>query len=200
MLRWLKSLFVDALKAEVLAILTVIVPPAAVIWATGWGFLTTSHRVAGWVIVGAASAGGVFVFSVALNIVQWRRAASPRSVHLVAQGELMALWWHMGAQGATPAMQIVGDFQITNVTSFNVTIPKSVLTVSHRTWKVIPRRTRVEGPGLYQPLRAQSFAQHRFMWISPPILKEGRVLHARVGLIDNLGRTNWGEWLDFRYM
>jgi len=200
MLQWLKSLFADALKAGVLAALALIVPPAAVIWATGLGFLTSSHRVAGWMIVGAASLGGVSVFSVALNFMQWRRASVPRSVHLVAQGEPTALWWHMGKQGATPAMQIVGNFHITNVAPSHITIPRSVLTVAHNSWRVIPRRTRVEGPGLYRPIEAGSFVRDRLMWISPPIVKEGRVVHARVGLIDNLGRINWGEWLDFRYM
>jgi hypothetical protein len=201
MLQWLKSLFADALKQGVLAALALIVPPAAVISATGLGFLTTPHRVAGWAIVGAASLAGVFVFSVALNFMQWRRTALPRSVHLVAEGGFSGEpWWHTGAQGATPAMQICGSFHITNVTSFTITIPKSVLIASYRTWGVIPRRTRVEEAGLYEPLMAQSFVQDQFTWwISPPILKEGQVLHARVGLIDNLGRTSWGEWLDFKY-
>ena len=31
-----------------------------------------------------------------------------------------ALWWHMGAVGDQPAMQIVGDLNVTNISKYGV--------------------------------------------------------------------------------
>ncbi len=98
-------------------------------------------------------------------------------------------------------MQVVGDFHVTNVSPFNVTVPRSILVVSHKVWGVIPWRTRVNGFGISQTvLKSHHLFRERLGWsIEPPLLKIGQVLHARPGLIDNFGRTNWGEWVDFKY-
>jgi len=96
-------------------------------------------------------------------------------------------------------MQIVGDFHITNVAPFAVTVPRTVLLVSYKACRVIPWRLRIEGPGVYKGIDARTLLRERLMWtIQPAILQQGQVLRAKVGLIDNLGRTNWGTWLEWK--
>src|SRR5215472_2254219 len=148
MLKWLKSLFTDITKAAILSLLATLVPPAALVVSEGRDFVRMPHSVQGWVFLFGTGGAGLLVFSVVLNVAQWVRIrkATRRTLRIVAEGYPTSVWWHMGAAvGGVPAMQVVGDFHITNVAPFDVTVPRTVLVVSYKVCWVIPWRLRIEG-------------------------------------------------------
>lgn len=198
---WWHSLTINTVTAVIIAVVSGVLPPAAVLWAYGLSFFKTTHQVPGWVILSSVAVAGLFMFIVGFNIRQWskRRQAARGTLAIVAEGYPTSLWWHMGAVGSAAAMQVVGDFHITNLTPHTLTVPRTILVASYKLWWIVPRRLRIEGAGVYEAVPGDALTRDRFSWwIEPPILQAGRTLHAKVGLIDNLGRTNWGEWLEWK--
>ncbi len=203
MIKWLRSLLADAAKSAILSLLATVTPPVAIVLTRGRAFMSTPSLVPGWALLVGAGAAGLLLFSIGLNVVQsirFRRAGQ-QTLMIVAEGDPRGLWWHMGAMGDAPAMQVFGGFHITNRSPYNVTIPRSVLLVSYRQWRVIPRQRRVESDGLFNTvLQAHHLVREQLhWWVVPPVLKSGQVLRAKVGVLDNFGRTNWGEWREWRY-
>lgn len=45
-----------------------------------------------------------------------------KSIILVPMSRANSLWWHMGSMGGRPAMQIVGDLNVTNISKYDVVI------------------------------------------------------------------------------
>ncbi|MGJ7488601.1 hypothetical protein ACSFA2_25270 [Variovorax sp. LT2P21] len=43
-----------------------------------------------------------------------------KTMVLIPVARQNALWWHMGAMGDQPAMQIVGDLNVTNISKYGV--------------------------------------------------------------------------------
>jgi len=41
----------------------------------------------------------------------------------------------------------------------------------------------------------------RLIWfVERPFLMKGQTMRAKVGLVDNLGQVNWGEWSTWKYL
>src|ERR1700681_1176798 len=45
-----------------------------------------------------------------------------KTIILIPVSHQNALWWHMGSIGAQPAMQIVGDLNVTNISNHSIHI------------------------------------------------------------------------------
>jgi hypothetical protein len=200
---WWHSFSINTVTTIIIVVVFGVLPPAAVLRAYGLSFIKTTHPVPGWLILCSAAVGGLFVFSAGLNIWQRlsQRRAARRTLAVVAEGYPTSVHWSLGKRGDTPVMCVAGDFHITNLRSQNISVPRTVLIVAHRRWRVIPRRLRIEGAGVYEGIEAGALVRDRLLWwIEPPVLKTGETLHAKVGFIDNLGQINWGEWLDWKYL
>jgi hypothetical protein len=201
---WWNSLTINAVTTVILTALFGALPPAGLLLAYGLDFITAAHLIPGWAVLCSVAVAGLFVASVGLNVRQWaaRRRHMQRTVQVVAQGYSTSLLWDMGTRVGppdSPVMSVRGDFVVTNLTPLSVTVPRAVLLASYRSWYVVPRRKRVEGPGVYKPISGQGQVSERLQWeIEPPVVRRGEVLRAKVGLIDHLGRTNWGEWLHWK--
>src|SRR5690349_9763530 len=89
-------------------------------------------------------------------------------------------WWHMGAMGDKPAMQIVTKFTVTNISSYDVYIPTAVLKT--RTFK----SKRVQGFALVKNMQNDYYGGFLIpsggiteltvdFWITPPLKKENEV-------------------------
>lgn len=195
-----------AVTTIIVAALFGVLPSVGVLLAYGWAFLRTTHPIPGWAVLCALATGGLFAASVVLNVGQWltRRRERGRTVQAVAQGYPSSLNWNMGARMGppdVPLMMVWGDFHITNLTPHNVAVPRAILLASYKRWYVVPWRKRFEGPGIYNPIAGGRAMRERLHWnIEPPILRKGAALRARLGLIDHLGRVNWGEWLNWKYL
>ena len=205
MRNWVKSLFAGLLTDEIKGLVTVglsalLASQGALLWAYGVGFLRNSHPVFGWLIASAVGVGVLFLPSVALNVIQWRRARRTRNFVIVAEGHPMALHWGMGTQGDKPVMIVAGDFHITNLTAQNLGVPRTELIVSYWTWGVIPRRKRVAGIASVNVIQGRKQGRERLIWmIEPPVLKRGQTLRARPVIVDGLDHVNKGKWRDWIY-
>lgn len=203
---WWRAFAINTATTIIIGILSGTLPPMAVLWAYGFGFITATHPIPGWAILGALVGAGLLVFSIGLNAAQWLRdrRRRRRTLTIVAEGYPNALNWSMGEKTApvkAPVMMPCGDFHITNVTSSNMTIPRTVLVARYRLWGVIPWRRRVDGAFPSNVIQGRHLLRERLIWmVEPPFLNKGQTMRARVGLVDNLGQVNWGEWYDWSYL
>jgi hypothetical protein len=134
----------------------------------------------------------------------------PKTTLIVLPDHETRLWWHMGGVSGKPAMQIVGDFYFTNITSEPILVTKTFILAY--TWKCgfIPFPKRVEGhvfvqhaerdvSGPYHILPRHTSKGMANWWIQPPIKKEGQTLRARTCFIDHFGNEHWLPALTWRY-
>jgi hypothetical protein len=101
----------------------------------------------------------------------------------------------MGSTAGQPMMQIVGDFDVTNMTTYPIVLsavkmkkPKYYghVTVWHESNNQIP-------PGALRKIR---FHFH----LSPPFLKQGEPLEADIAVLDQFGNEHWIRNVHFRYV
>jgi hypothetical protein len=124
-----------------------------------------------------------------------------KTMILMPMARQNALWWHMGAMGDQPAMQIVGDLNVTNISKYGVFVmgaklrkPKAVghaLVHGHdsdmySTKNIIPQ-------GGVSDLRFDFFVQ-------PPVREKGQPFKADVAIIDQFGNEHWLRGLEFPYL
>jgi hypothetical protein len=50
-----------------------------------------------------------------------------RTVVLIQETQINSLWWHQGSWNDKPALQVVGDFLVTNIWSKEIKVPVAVL-------------------------------------------------------------------------
>jgi hypothetical protein len=85
-----------------------------------------------------------------------------------------AYWWHMGGVGNNPAMQIVGDFLVTNISATPVRIPQMELRYGLWGRKSVRGGIIVEGPnqmfGMYDIQPNATRDSRADFWIVPPVL------------------------------
>lgn len=123
-----------------------------------------------------------------------------KTLILIPVSRQNALWWHMGAMDDQPAMQIVGDLNVTNISKYGVFVmgvrlrkPRAVGHASVRahdsnlygTQHVIPQ-------GAISDLRFDFFVQ-------PPVCEKGEKFKADVAIIDQFGNEHWLKGLEFPY-
>ena len=126
----------------------------------------------------------------------------PKKTLVILSAHERHIWWHMGGVSGKPAMQIVGDFYFTNISSEPVPVLKTFLTVYYTKWGFIPFSKQVEGNvfGSKTSLLPHCTMECRAdWWITPPVKKEGEKLRGRACFIDNLGNEHWTQVLMWRY-
>ncbi len=134
----------------------------------------------------------------------------PRRTLVIVPGNERDFWWHMGGKGSQLAMQIVGDFYFTNISTEPAIVPKTYLVAYCFKWKVIPWSIRVEGLisirhpdndiyGEYEiPARFTTEGQAHW-WISPPVKETGKHLRGKACFVDQYGNEHWTQVLTWRY-
>lgn len=106
-------------------------------------------------------------------------------------------WWHMGAKGKEPAMQVVARFYATNLTGTHnllamyaklrkpASMGNASFVVNHKSIdKLEPKCTAMV---------------HVDFWIRPPIKNAGEEFVADVGIVDQWGQEHWIKKVKFRY-
>src|SRR3989338_4173758 len=134
----------------------------------------------------------------------------PKSTLVILPEHEHHLWWHMGGRNGKPAMQIVGDFYLTNITREAVLVPKTYMIAYQCKWGLIPLVKKVEGNVFVRYSQGDIFGSYYIpprhttecradWWIQPPIKMEGKKLRGRACFIDQFGNKHWTPVLRWRY-
>ena len=112
-----------------------------------------------------------------------------------------ALWWHMGSTGDQPAMQIVGDLNVTNICKYNVVVMGAKLprpkAIGHA--MVRAHDSNVYGSEHHIPQGGISDLRFDF-FLQPPVSEAGKPFKADVAIIDQFGNEHWLKGLEFPYI
>ncbi|WP_434717186.1 hypothetical protein P5X00_40025 (plasmid) [Paraburkholderia sp. A2RO-4L] len=129
-----------------------------------------------------------------------------RTIVAVQQSQINALWWHLGRMGDRPMVQVVGDFNTTNVWTDNVRLTGAILRYRH--WGF--RSHTVRGDASVKDLRSAYSGNYPI----PPnemtrvrvgfhyLLKHrtpGKRFRADLAIIDQFGNHHWIRGLVFRH-
>lgn len=125
----------------------------------------------------------------------------PKTMILIPVARDNALWWHMGSMGDQPAMQIVGDLNVTNISKYGVYVMGAKL----RKPKAVGHAfVRAQGSDMYDTksiIPEGGVTDLRFdFFVQPPVRNKGEPFTADVAIIDQFGNEHWLKGLEFRYV
>lgn len=123
-----------------------------------------------------------------------------KTMVLIPVARQNALWWHMGAMGDQPAMQIVGDLNVTNISKYGVFVMGAKL----RKPKAIGHAlVRAHDSNMYSSkniIPQGGVSDLRFdFFVQPPVREKGQSFKADVAIIDQFGNEHWLKGLEFPY-
>jgi hypothetical protein len=119
--------------------------------------------------------------------------------------------WRMGKLNDKPAMQIIADFYLTNITQEDLFVLKTYFVPYHgKGW--IPSSLPVEGnvfvmnhvvaggaPGTHKIPPGFTYEGHADWWIQPPIKNEGQTLTGRGCFVDQYDNEHWTAVITWKY-
>jgi hypothetical protein len=127
-----------------------------------------------------------------------------RTVVLIPEVQINSLWWHQGSQAGRPALQVVGDFNVTNTWTAPVKLAAAKLR-----YREGLRRKTVLGMvdvkdfashyhGRYAMLpNAMTHARVHF-FAANTSREEARPLVADIAIVDQFGNEHWIKGLTFK--
>jgi hypothetical protein len=123
-----------------------------------------------------------------------------KTMILIPMPRANALWWHMGAMGNEPAMQIVGDLNVTNISKYGVIVMGAKLRKPEAVGHAI---VRAQDQNLYSSkhmISSGGVSDLRFdFFVQPPVRKPGEPFRADVAIIDQFGNEHWIKKIQFSY-
>lgn len=125
----------------------------------------------------------------------------PRTMVLIPASRPNALWWHMGAMGDKPAMQIVGELHITNISKYGVFVMGAKLRKPKAVGYAMVRsqESNMYGTKHVVPEGAVSDLTFDF-FVQPPVCEKGKPFKSDVAIIDQFGNEHWIKGLEFPYL
>lgn len=124
-----------------------------------------------------------------------------KTMVLIPVASQNALWWHMGAMGEQPVMQIVGDLNVTNISTYGVFVMGAKLrnpkAVGHA--HVRAHDSNIYGTKNIIPQADVSDLRFSF-FVQPPVREQGQPFKADVAIIDQFGNEHWLKGLEFPYL
>lgn len=124
----------------------------------------------------------------------------PRTMILQPVARQNALWWHMGSMGGNPAMQIVGDLNITNISRHDVVVMGAKLRKPRAIGHAFVRAQGANVYGSNHPVPVGGISDLRFdFFVQPPVRDKGQVFKADVAILDQFGNEHWLKGLEFAY-
>lgn len=107
-------------------------------------------------------------------------------------------WWHLGSTKGKPAMQVVCDWYITNISDVDVLICGVSLRKPKTIGNICVRHQHQDIYGSYSiPPGCTTEARADF-WIQPPIRKEGDPLVVDIDFVDQFGNSHRVRKVKFR--
>ncbi len=153
-------------------------------------------------LIGAIAAivtilGGVFA------TFKWERGFWVRARHFVTRykpkvprqtirilPQIHGCWWGNGSVAGKPAMQVVGQWHVTNITGDNVRLLGAKILKPLTEGHVITRHPDENIFGSYLILPGETTEVHSDFWVIPPTCKEGKDFKTSVILIDQYGNEH----------
>lgn len=124
-----------------------------------------------------------------------------RTMILIPVANQNSLWWHMGAVGDQPAMQIVGDLNITNVSKGDVFVMGAKLKKPKAIGHAMVRAQGSNSYGSKNIIPEGGVSDLRFdFFVQPPVSELNQSFKADVAIIDQFGNEHWLKGLEFPYL
>lgn len=99
-------------------------------------------------------------------------------------------WWHLGSENGEPAMQVVCDLYITNISTAEVLICGVSLIKPKIIGRIFVRLPHRDIYGSYPILPGCTTEARADFWIQPPICKENEPLVVDIDFIDQFGNSH----------
>ena len=122
-----------------------------------------------------------------------------RTVILIPIARPNALWWHMGAIGDKPAMQIVGDLNVTNISRYGIYLMAAKLRKPRATGFVMEGAHDSNMYGNHMIVEGGVSDLRFHFFVQPPVCSEGQPFKTDVAIIDQFGNEHWLKGVAFPY-
>ena len=160
------------------------------------GVLTIAGTIFGW--FGKAWRWGVSLFGSATSA--GMIDVPKKTLILIPVSRQNALWWHMGSMGDQPAMQIVGDLNVTNISKYGVFVMGARLRKPKAVGHALVRAHDSNMYGTKHLIPQGRVSDLRFdFFVQPPVREKGKPFKADVAIIDQFGNEHWLKGLEFAY-
>lgn len=107
-------------------------------------------------------------------------------------------WWHLGSTKGKPAMQVVCDWYITNISDVDVLICGVSLRKPKTIGNIYLRHQHQDIYGSYSISPGCTTEARADFWIQPPIRKEGESLVVDIDFVDQFGNSHRVRKVKFR--
>jgi len=136
---------------------------------------------------------------------------SPKHSMIVLLQQERSNRWRMGTLNEKPAMQILADFYLTNITHEDVFVLKTYFVPYNGTgWfpsslpvdgNILVKNRIVTGgtPGRHKIPPGFTYEAHADWWVQPPIKREGQTLRGRGCFVDQFDNEYWTAVLNWKY-
>jgi len=113
----------------------------------------------------------------------------------------MACWWHMGSRNENEAMQVGGDFLITNLTDHEIRLCGAELGKKNKTrGTILLKELHTPYSSTTYALQPRKNTEVRVIFlVQPPIIEVGKVYIDDLAIIDNFGNKHWIKQCRFVY-
>jgi hypothetical protein len=112
-----------------------------------------------------------------------------------------ALWWHMGSMGDQPAMQVVGDLNVTNISKYGVYVMGAKLRKPKAVGHAFVRAQESDMYGAKNIIPHGGVSDLRFdFFVQPSVREKGETFKADIAIIDQFGNEHWLKGLEFKYV
>lgn len=171
--------------------------------------LQTMSVVAALAVATLTIIGKVFgFFGWVKSLLSHSKRTSPASIEvpkktiiLVPVARPNAFWWHMGSMGDKPAMQIVGDLNVTNISTHGVFLMGARLRKPMAIGHVVVRASNSNLYSGNHVIPRDSVSDLRFdFFVQPPTCKSGELLKTDVAIVDQFGNEHWLKGVEFPCM
>lgn len=123
-----------------------------------------------------------------------------KTIVLIPVSRMNALWWHMGAMGDQPAMQIVGDLNVTNISKYDVYVMGAKLRKPNAIGHALVRARDSNMYSTKHVIPQGGVSDLRFdFFVQPPVCEKEKLFKADVAIIDQFGNEHWLKGLEFPY-
>lgn len=123
-----------------------------------------------------------------------------KTLILIPVSRQNALWWHMGSMGDQPAMQIVGDLNVTNISKYGVFVMGARLRKPRAVGHAMVRAHDSDMYGTKHVIPQGGISDLRFdFFVQPPVAEKGEKFKSDVAIVDQFGNEHWLKGLEFPY-